>query len=80
MSLVDKKTFDSTRSADRTETSCSFEPGKKQSPPSDDLSKEIACLLKNVLAMFILLLSIILSLLKLVQVVLREFGRTVEKP
>ena len=43
-SLVDKKAFDSTCSADRTETSCSFEPGKKQSPQSDGLSKLIACL------------------------------------
>ena len=38
-SLVDKKAPDSTCSADQTETSCSFEPGKKQSPSSDDLSK-----------------------------------------
>ena len=81
-SLVDKKAFVPTCSADRTEASCSFEPGEKQSPPSDDLSKQIACLSRNVLALFILLLSIIISLLKLVQVaiVLGEFVRTVEKP
>ena len=78
--LVDKTAFDSTCSAHQTETCCCFEPGKKQSPPSDDLSKQIACLLKNILAVFILLLSIIISLLKLVQVVLGEFVRTVEKP
>ena len=66
--------------ADRTGASCSFEPGEKQSPPSDDLSKQIACLSRNVLAVFILLLSIIISLLKLVQVVLGEFVRAVEKP
>ena len=79
-SLVGKKAFDSTCSADQTETSCSFKPGKTQSPPSDGLSKLIACLLKNVLAVFILLLSIIISLLKLLQVVLGEFVRAVEKP
>ena len=79
-SLVDKKALVSTCSADRTEASCSFGPGEKQSPPSDDLSKQIACLSRNVLALFILLLSIIISLLKLVQVVLGEFVRTVEKP
>ena len=79
-SLVDKKAFVPTCSADRTEASCTLEPGEKQSPPSDDLSKQIACLSRNVLAVFILLLSIIISLLKLVQVVLGEFVRTVEKP
>ena len=79
-SLVDKKAFVPTCSADRTEGSCSFGPGEKQSPPSDDLSKQIAYLSRNVLALFILLLSIIISLLKLVQVVLGEFVRTVEKP
>ena len=79
-SLVDKEAFDATCSADRTEASCSFEPGEKQSPPSEDLSKRISCLSRNVLAVFILLLSIIISLLKLIQVVLGEFVRTVEKP
>ena len=79
-SLADKKAFVSTGSADRTEASCSVEPGEKQSPPSDDLSKQIACLSRNVLAVFILLLNIIISLLKLVQFILGEFVRTVEKP
>ena len=79
-SLAGKKAFVPTCSADRTEASCSFEPGEKQSPPSDDLSKQIACLSRSVLAVFILLLSIIISLLRLVQVVLGEFVRTVEKP
>ena len=79
-SLGDKKAFDATSSADRTEASCSFEPGKKQSPPSDDLSKQIACLSRNVLAVFFLLPSIIISLLKLIQVVLGELVRTVENP
>ena len=51
-SLADKKAFVSTGSADRTEASCSVEPGEKQSPPSDDLSKQIACLSRNVLAVF----------------------------
>ena len=60
-SLVDKEAFDATCSADRTKASCSFEPGEKQSPPSDDLSKQIACLLRNVLAVFILLLRITIS-------------------
>jgi len=46
-SLVDKKAFDATCSADRTEARCSFEPGEKQSPPSDDLSKQIACLFEE---------------------------------
>ena len=78
-SLVDKKAFVPTCSADRTEAS-SFEPGEKRSPPSDDLSKQIACLSRSVLAVFILLLSIIISLLKLVQFILGEFVRTVEKP
>ena len=66
--------FDATKScsADRTEARCSFEPGEKQSPPSDDLAKQIACLSKNVLAVFILLLSVIISLLKLVQFILGE--------
>ena len=59
---------------------CSFEPGEKQSSPSHDLSKQIACLSRNVLAVFILLLSIIISLLKLAQVVLGEVVLTVEKP
>ena len=63
-SLANKKAFVTTCSADRTEASCSCEPGEKQSPPSDDLSKQIACLLRSVLAVFILLLSIIISLLK----------------
>ena len=67
VSLADKKAFDATCSADRTEARCSFEPGKKQLQPFDDLSKQIACLSRNVLAVFILLLSIIISLLKLVQ-------------
>ena len=53
--------------------------GRKQPPPSDDLSKQIACLSRNILAVFVLLLSIIISLLKLVQVVLGEFGQAVEK-
>ena len=79
-SLVDEKAFDATCSADRTEARCSFEPGEKQSPPSDDLSKQIACLSRNVLAVFILLLNIIISLLKLVQFILGEFVRKVEKP
>ena len=79
-SLVDKKALVPTCSADRTEASCNFEPGEKQSPPCDDLSKQIACLSRNVLALFILLLSIIISLLKLAQVVLGEFVSTVEKP
>ena len=72
-SLVDKKALVPTCSADRTEASCNFEP-------CDDLSKQIACLSRNVLALFILLLSIIISLLKLAQVVLGEFVSTVEKP
>ena len=71
-SLVDKKAFDVTCSADQTESSCSFEPSAKESLPSDDLSKQIACLSRNVLVVFILLLNIIISLLKLVQVVLGE--------
>ena len=54
-SLVDKKAFDVTCSADRTEAICSFEPSAKQSLPSDDLSKQIACLLTSVLVVFILL-------------------------
>ena len=65
-SLAGKKAFVPTCSADRTEASCSFEPGEKQSPPSDDLSKQIAYLSRSVLAVFILLLSIIISLLRLV--------------
>ena len=74
-SLVDKEAFDATCSDDRTKASCSFE-----GPSSDDLSKQIACLSRNVLAVFILLQIVIISLLKLVQVVLGEFVRTVEKP
>ena len=54
-SLVDKKAFDVTCSADRTEAICSFQPSAKQSLPSDDLSKQIAYLLRNVLVVFILL-------------------------
>ena len=50
VNLVDKEDFHATCSADRAEASCSFEPGEKQSPPSDDLSKQIACLSRNVSA------------------------------
>ena len=78
-SLVDKKAFDVTCSADRTEASCSFEPSVKQSLPPGDLSKQIACPLRNVLVVFILLLNIIVSSLELVQFVLGELVRTVEK-
>ena len=51
-SLVDKEVVDATCSAARTKASCSFEPGEKQSAPSDDLSKQITCLSRNVLAVF----------------------------
>ena len=68
-----------TCSADRTEASSSFEPSAEESLPSDDLSKQIACLLWSVPVVFVLLLNIIISLLELVQVVLAEFVRTVEK-
>ena len=51
--LVDKNAFGITCSADRTETSHSFDPRVKQSLPFDDLSKQIACLpLRNVLVVF----------------------------
>ena len=69
-SLVDEKAFDVTCSADQTEASCSFEPSVKQSLLSDDLSKQIACLSRNVL--------VVISLLKLVQEVLGELVHTVE--
>ena len=77
--LVDKKAVHVTCSADQTESSCSFKPSAKQLLPSDDLSKQIPCLSRNVLVVFILLLDIIISLLKLVKVVLGELVRTVEE-
>ena len=64
-SLVDKKVFNVICSADRVEASRSFEPGAKQ----------ITCLSRNVSAVFVLLLSVIISMLELVQVVLRELVR-----
>ena len=42
MGISRLKAFDATCFADRTEARCSFEPGEKQSPPSDDLLKQIA--------------------------------------